>query len=597
MTKKKTSRLLGKSGIAASATQQERQDILKLLSEKIERLKDPLRVYTPLPFQERFHACRAREAICQKGNRSGGSIAGFVEDARAVLGRDPYGKYPLTGTLVCIGYGESHIGQIIWPHLFEPGMGGNFHIIKDHTTKAWRSFRPWEPDREILGKYGDWGREDDRELSPPLIPDKYFVEEPAWENKKKRDFSLVRIKTHETEYTIRAYNSNGDWRQAQGFNANLVHIDEDIADGGWYKEMVARTNFVQGLIRWTAKPADENDEMSNFVDRAEEQAELPTPRTVCITANPSDNPFYSEKEKAADAEHWRQMGDDVYEQRFLGRFTTNKLRMYPTFSRSIHNVMRPDCPAEKVHKILKESNGIPPMDWCRYATIDPGHQVCAIVMFAVPPPELWDHDDGYAVVYDELYIRQCDAHLFGEKFADKARGWFWEDFIIDAHGAALRDIGSGLTPREQYATQLKKRGIISNRSKTGFRDGCDEPRSREVIVREWLRIREDGSTKLLIVADRVPNLVREMEGFRHKVNRGGGVVTILDDGDRKRNTHAVEGLEYGCAHGLPYVKPKVATSSRGIMERILQGRKASRLKRRRQAGEPQAIHFGPRGAT
>lgn len=584
------------SGLVKSATQQEKHDILKLLAEKRERLKDPLRIYEPLPYQQKFHECRARECIIQKGNRSGGSIAGFVEDARCVRGLDPYKKYPTKGVLVCIGYGEPHIGTIIWPHLFDKGMGGNFTIIKDLKTKEWRSFRPWEPDRAILGRYGDWGRETDCELSPPLIPDKYFVEEPAWDNKKERIFSIVRIKTETTEYEIRAYNSNGDWRQAQGFNANLVHFDEDIADGGWFKEMVARTNFVQGLIRWTAKPADENDEMANMVERAEEQAELTNPRSVCFVASPEDNPYYSSLQKADDAAHWKSMGEDVYEQRYMGKFTTNKLRMYPTFNRSLHNVMRDDCPAEKIHKVLKDSNGVPPADWCRYAAIDPGHQVCAVLFGAVPPMDLWSHKEGHVVIYDELYIRQCDAFMFGEKFAKKADGWYWDDFIIDAHGAALRDIGSGLTPREQYSKQLADRNIESRRSKSGFHDGCDEPSNREVVMRDWLRIRDGGCTKLMIVADRVPNFVREMEGFRHKVNRAGGTVTVLDDGDRKRNTHAVEAGEYMVSHGLPYVRPLVSESKMNMVERIMRFRRQKRLKRRGEMGNPKAFSFGARGA-
>lgn len=583
--------------LRSDAKQRDVQSLTAVMREHAERLKEPLRIYEPLPFQDQFHKCRAREVLLQKGNRSGGSVAGFVEDARCVLGLDPYGKYPDKGIVVCIGYGEPHIGTIIWNHLFEPGMGGNFQIVQDKHDGSWRRFRPWEPDRSINGKSGDWGREGEIQLSEPLIPSKYFVEEPAWTNRRERIFSIVRVKTAKTEYEIRAYNSNGDWRQAQGFNANLVHIDEDIANPGWYYEMVARTNFVQGRIIWTAKPADENDVMATMAERGEEEAEQEKPRTVVFVASPDDNPYYSEKEKADDQKHWKSMGEEVFEQRYQGKFTTGKLRMYPTFNRVVHNVARDDCPAMKVHEALKANQWVPPRDWCCYATIDPGHQVCAVLFWGIPPKTLWTHPDGHAVVYDELYLKQASAHTFGKHFAEKAKDQYWENFIIDAHGAALRDIGSGLTPREQYSSQLKKFNISSARSRFGFHDGCDDPESREFIVRDWLRIREDGTTRVMIVSDRVPNLVREMENFKHKVDRSMGLVNVREEGDRRRNTHAVECFEYGCAHKMEYVRPKISTPKVGIVDRILSNRRLSRLRRRKEFGQKQSHTFGARGTT
>lgn len=515
------------------------------------------------------------------------SIAGFTEDARAVLGLDPHGKYPAKGTLVCIGYGQSHIGTIIYRHLFQPGL---FKIIRTSKQEGWRIFRPWEQDREINGKKGDLGLEDQAEPSPPLIPEKYIKEDFAWDDRRARVFSRVVIETPNTEWEIRAYNSNGDPRQAQGFNANLVHIDEDLADAEWYIEMVARTNAVQGLLRWTALPHEDNDAMKLMEERAEEDAGDENPRTVIFTASATDNPFYSDKEKQQDARLWKQMGEDVYRQRFLGEYT-NSGRMYPTFSVDLHTAISELEGRSKVQEIVTDGGGVIPHEWCRYAAVDPGHAVCAVLYFAVPPPDVGDQ----VVIYDELYLRGCDAKMFAAAHAEKARGITLQDFIIDAHGGRLREIGSGVTPREQYSSQLRKQGMRSVASGYDFRDGSDNIKGRETILREWLGVREDGTTRLLVIPERCPEFCREMVRFRKKKLKIGGQATFIDEGERRTNTHAIEACEYGVAMGLPYVKPPRKRNEKTFYERVIEGRRA-RAARRRAKAENKGIVLGARGA-
>lgn len=193
----------------------------------------------------------------------GGSLTGFVEDARAATGQDPYGKYPQRdGVIVLIGYGEDHIGRVMYRYLFEPGA---FDVIRDERTGEWRTYRPWAKDKIIHDMLGDLHRADERRPAPPLIPAR-FVKNIAWEKRGIRVFKRVDLTTG---WVIHAQNSGGDFGQAQGFQADLVHFDEDVATAGWVNEMTGRLMKKSGLIRWTALPHAKTDDIMNLISEAE----------------------------------------------------------------------------------------------------------------------------------------------------------------------------------------------------------------------------------------------------------------------------------------------------------------------------------------
>src|SRR4051812_32551324 len=77
-----------------------------LLTEAHGRRNESLRLYEPLPHQQRFHECPTRQRLIRKGNRAGGTTCGAAEIARAATEQDPYGKYPKDRPLVIwvIGY-------------------------------------------------------------------------------------------------------------------------------------------------------------------------------------------------------------------------------------------------------------------------------------------------------------------------------------------------------------------------------------------------------------------------------------------------------------------------------------------------------------
>ena len=50
-------------------------------------------------------------------------------------------------------------------------------------------------------------------------------------------------------------------------------------------------------------------------------------------------------------------------------------------------------------------------------------------------------------LYDELYLRECDASLFARETAFKAKDQNVEAFLIDPNMAAHTEVGSGVRSR------------------------------------------------------------------------------------------------------------------------------------------------------
>lgn len=581
-TKKSRTKLSSQIEYAATATLQDKVEYREGLREYVARFKEALRTYRPLPYQEAFHKCTARRALIRKGNRTGGSLAMFVEVARAVLGLDPYDKYPKEGICVLLGWGERHIGNIFHRYLFQPGA-------------FWHR-------QDAEGNWVSCRREDEgAEPAPPLVPEKY-VKNIAWERANENIFNRALIENPNTgsKWEVLACNSKGDPNMLQGINVNLYAIDEDIEKSQWFVEAVMRTNSVKGLLRWAAYPQATNDAMLHLMEECEEQLGQENPAAVLFTASMWDNTYTSKEAKLQDIEALRPFGEDVVRRRIEGEIDLSPRRVYPSFDKTRHSVLH-YAQDVKVCQALREMNYEPPLDWCRYATLDPGHDVFAVLFWCVPPPREYGE---FAIVFDELYIRQCDSEKFGYAFKEKTKHADWQDFIIDSHGAKLTSFETGRSPRKAYQEQLEKRGIKAVHSGTSFTDGSDNIEGREGAVRDWLRIRVsddpliDGTPRLLIVPHKCTNLVREMLRFRKKTRNVGGEVLVLDEAERKSSpVHACECLEYGAAHGLPYVRPPIKVNNSTSFE-IAMARRRERQERRRRymAGASRGIILGARGA-
>jgi len=558
---------------AFDATEYQKQEFRALHREKIRRDCESLKLYEPLPFQESFHACQAKEALIQAGNQVGKSLCAFVEDARAATGQDPHDKYPKeNGVIVCLGMDEGHIGRTIHKYLFR---AGSFKIIRDPGTGLWRAWKPWIK--------ADWENRKDAKPAPPLIPNR-FIKRFAWKKRAQHVFEVCEL---HNGWIIYAMGSKGD--PAQGFQADLVHIDEDLEKPEWYDEMIARLSMRDGKLRWSALPHSKNDALVNLVERAADEAAMDKPSTIVYRATIFDNPFMPEQVKKENIKRWQARGDDEYRKRALGEMTTDSILMYPTFSKHIHCAVKFEDPRTSIQKILTENDGLPPKDWCSYMVVDPGHAVCAVTFWTVPPEKLGD----FRICYDELYIQQCTAVKFADAVYIKAKERSFQSFIIDAHGGRLREIGSGVLPSTQYSNELAQRGVASIETGSRFRAGSDDVSGREMRLRDWLRVRGDGTTKMLVVVQRCPNLCREFTRFKKKVVNG----YVQDEGNRRSHCHAIETCEYAAANGLKYVKPKPNSRKSGPVQQILAQRKmreASRKAKARGMG-PSYINLGPTG--
>jgi hypothetical protein len=584
-------------------TEFERKQYDRLRKEQLRRECEALRLYEPLPFQAEYHKSSVRKLIMQKGNQVGGTLCGAVEVARVLTGQDPYNKYPKRdGVVACLGYGESHIGTVFYPKLFRAGA---FDIIRDLETGKWRVFKPWP-----AANGGDLERESEKRMAPPLIPQRFIEGKPSWVKRGDQIFSRVRFTTG---WELRAYNSAGDSGQAQGFQCHLYWIDEDVATAGWVSEILFRLLRFRGLLRWTAVPHGENDEMMRLLEDGEKQSTSTNPTTKVIRVSTFDNKYLSQDSLDETVEAAKAQGDDIYRQRVLGELPLGSVRMYPTFNRRVHDVMASPTLAEDQEtlranngnipddwdamRIIAARMGEPPEDWTRYVSIDPGYTVMELAFLAVPPPHLGEQ----IFLYDESYIREppVPVEAFAEAMEMKCRDHVFEAFIFDMHGGRLRGISSGEVPVEKYREALEAKQIRSERTGSGFRPGCDDRKLREEAMRTLLAVRRNGAPSFMVVVGKCASFATEMEMFKKKTVQQWGKLVSIDEGDRRVNTHAIEAVEQAIALDLPYVRPTKRHQKTGWLDHFLKWRDDRRTERREsQRGTGQhAISLGPVGVN
>jgi hypothetical protein len=504
---------------APVVTQHQIQQMREVQAELASRRLEALRLYRPMPHQEEFHKSMVSERIVLGGNRGGKSLAVAVEAARAATGQDPYGKYPLEGgNIAIVGRNWPHIGLVIYPILFKAGA---FRIIKDEETGEWRSIR----------------QGDDKSKSkpaPPLIPPR-LIKDMSWVLKNAGYLNKVELTNG---WTIWCFSSEGE--PPQGYQADLIWLDEDLNNERWVGECQARLADRKGRFVWAAMPHSRNDALLGLCERADREIETHNPKPLIqkFTFRFLDNQFIDDEEKRKNIERWSALGQEELKMRAEGEFTTESTLMYPTFNPAVHILRREELPDGQV-----------PADWTRYAAIDPGHVVMATLFAAVPP------DERFILIYDELYLRQCNAMIWGERFYGKVQEQSIYAAIMDMHGGTLRDLGSGRLPHELYSEELKKRGYRFSIGGSSFIPGSDDIPARTALVRQMLHVRGDGTTKLKILDGACPNLLREIKRYRKKTTTVNGQVYVTDEPQTRGEVHAVQTLEYLAAHEPRYHKP------------------------------------------
>jgi hypothetical protein len=340
--------------------------------------------------------------------------------------------------------------------------------------------------------------------------------------------------------------------------------------------MLARLADRKGRFVWSAMPHSKNDALLGLSERAEKAIEdgVKDPIIRKFTFRFLDNAHIDTEEKKKNIERWAALGQEELRMRAEGEFTTESTLMYPSFNPAVHVLQRTELPDGKV-----------PADWTRYVGIDPGHAVMATLFAAVPP------DEKYLLIYDELYIRNCNALIWGEQFAEKAKEQAFRVFIMDMHGGALRDLGSGRLPHELYTEELKKRGIKSQASGVSFIPGSDDIAARTALVRQMLHVRGDGTTKLKILDGACPNLMREIKRYRKKTTSVNGQMFVTDVPYTRGDVHACQVLEYLCAYEPKYYPPPKVFGPEPWWVKYLAD------KRRRQGqSEDSYVILGPTGS-
>ena len=531
-------------------------DSMKEIQQEIaERRIEAVRLYRPMPKQDEFHKCMVSERIVIGGNRSGKSACTFVEDARAATGQDPYDKYPKgNGNLVIIGKNWQHIGMVVYPMLFKAGA---FKMIRDEVTNQWRAYDPVK----------DEPRRKEAKPAPPLIPPR-MITDMAWVQKNAGYLNRVELTNG---WVITCFSSEGT--PPQGFQADLVHIDEDINNESWVGEMQARLADRKGRFVWSAMPHSKNDALLGLCERADKAEGDPDAIIKKFTLRFLDNAHIDEQEKKKNVERWSALGVDELRMRAEGEFTTESTLMYPTFNTAVHVLPRSQLPDGQV-----------PIDWTRYVSIDPGHTVMACLFAAIPP------DERFILFYDELYIRQCNALIFGEQFFNKAQNQHFYNFIMDMHGGMLRDLGSGRLPHELYTEELKKRNIRSQISGFGFTPGSDDIPARTAMMRKMLHIQGDGTTRFKVLEGGCPNFLREIKRYRKKTTTVNGQVYVTDEPQTRGEVHACQAAEYMCAYEPKYHKPPKVTGPEPWWVKYLADKR-----RRQQKEDDGVLYLSPKG--
>jgi len=537
----------------------EAEEFKGVLYEIHRRRNEALRIFTPLAEQERGFSNDACERLAIGGNRGGKTTWTVVEIARAVTGQDPYDKYPRTdGKCILVGRDIKHCGKVFYEKMFKPGA---FKIIRDVDTGEWRTYNPNNP--------VDKARSNQAKKSPPLIPDRFYdYRKIVWENKKDEEPKTIPLKNG---WTLYFFSSLG--APPQGWNVDIVAFDEEIEHPLWYPEMSARlldnmtvdpeTGKVRGgKFIWSATPQACTQRLYDLYMESEKVRGEESPRVLTLEFGMLDNQFVLDKAKrdfiAKFAENEDELAVRVY-----GKFALLGTRIYSEFMpNGVHG-----CDPFPI-----------PEDWTSYMVVDPGRQVCAVLFFAVPPP--WHAWAKRKIVYDELYIKRCNAKIFADAVVKKVNGRPIQAGIIDWSAGRIPEIGTGVTHEQQYAAALKAVKFKFTNGGSNFIWSSNDVKGGIERVRNAMHI-VNGRTELVVMKGKTPNLCHEIERYAYKRLPSG----LVTDEPIKQLDHSADCLRYGMMAEFKWARPPKRKAMAGYTTRLLEAKK-ERAKHRRIQDNP-----------
>lgn len=507
-------------------------EVRRAWKELEERKQETLDLWRPLPVQAEFHVSLARERIMMTANQCGKTTTCATEAAAFFTGRHP--RLPKKdGRAFLVAFDGKEIGEVLFKKLFRPGV---FQIIKDLRTDEWRPYRWWTDSDRITESVP----------APPLIPERYIkggYKGIAWDTKKTSTPEMIVSKTG-TE--LRFLTSLG--KPPHGVQLDLVWFDEEIFDPDWYPECMARLIIRNGIFMWSVTPQVGTSRLYALYEQAREQEDDENPRVEFFYMELDDNPYMTPQAKA---DFKAQIDDEnEYMARVQGRPVILGLRVFPEFE------LRQEIMAQPWQEI--------PNHWTRYAVIDPGHQVCAVLFAAVPPPGEGD----FIYLYDELYLKKCTAEILAKAMARKQLTQDFENFIIDIHGARHHEAGSGKTIIEQYSEAFARHKVHSRLSGTGFTHSISDKKAGVEAIRSLMTVRPDGTTKLRFFPDTMRNWMKEMRHWNNKTDPEG---KPTDDPVDRGPVHLCAATRYLALYNPVYSKRIVAAGDanyRAFLKRL-----------------------------
>jgi hypothetical protein len=185
------------------------------------------------------------------------------------------------------------------------------------------------------------------------------------------------------------------------------------------------------------------------------------------------------------------------------------------------------------------------------------------------------------VVYDELYIRRCDAKTFARRFREKLMDQVIWQAVLDMRAGRIKEVGSGLAIAEQYRRALEAEGIRFGESDTytGFHwstaSGSDDVKAGIEAVHGVLHVDSDGTSRFVFMAEKLPFLVGEMEHYLFKKHSSGVVL----DQPIQLNCHLCDDLRYLAMHKIKWQKPRPRKHKAGYVLRALEAKRKRQQER------------------
>lgn len=467
----------------SSADIQRLQTIATMMAK---REMEGLALYKPLPYLDAFHQCLAKWRILDGSNRASKTLTGCVEDCRAWLGCDPYGKYPnRNGKSIVVAIHQDSLAMM-WRKCAEPG---EFKIIRDERTQRWRAVQPDPNDSTVIDPY-DMAYIEKWRDAPPLIPPRMLDGRPAWEDAGK---GVPRVVKFTTGWRVLFRSSGGAGRPDQGANYDHAHLDEQIGGMEFFNEVS------RGLVQvipnlkymprayWTAT-AQVMD--ANLLD-LREKAEAGDPDVAVFKAFIEKNPYITAEERKR---FWNSLSPDERDVRYEGN--------YAIVGRRIYGEYQP-----------MGSHGTDPFpvpeNWCIWVVLDPGRKHCGTLLAAVDP------DEKHVWVYGGFDLQHAGATRWALTLKQHLQGRRPHGVICDQQ-MGRQTSADEIPEASYYWDAMVQVGVVPEVQADlyGFFPGPNNIPAREAALQSWLQTRIDcigmGTPKLQVMRGVLPELDRQI---------------------------------------------------------------------------------------